>query len=201
MDPEDQARLIQLASAGDGAALATLLLAHEEELRRYIARRLPQRVRHVQGPDDIVQDTCFEACRMIKGFVDQGPGSFHRWLIRISNLRILAAIQRYRARRTHAVSATLSDSSSILSALEQLSVYRRTPSHSAAAHEFLLKIEQSIQWLSNDQRRVITHRFLEGLSVQETAQRMGRTANQIYFICSRALDALREQLESASHYT
>jgi RNA polymerase sigma-70 factor (ECF subfamily) len=200
MDSIDEDRLIQLATAGDGAALATLLQGYESALQRYAARRLPQRVRHIQGPEDIVQDTSFEACRLIRGFVSQGPGSFYRWLVRIANLRILAAIQKHRSRRTHALSSSLAEHSSILAALEQIVLYRRTPSRSAAAHEFVLKIEQSLDRLSEDYRRVITHRFLEGLSVDETAQRMNRNSNHIYVMCSRALGALREQLESASHY-
>jgi RNA polymerase sigma-70 factor (ECF subfamily) len=191
--------LITLSSAGDGAALATLLQAYEGDLLCYAMRRLPQKVRHIQGPEDIVQDTCFEACRLIRGFVSESPGSFYRWLVRIANFRIMAVIQKHRSRRTHALSALAEDGSTLM-ALEQLVLYRRTPSRSAAAHEFVLEVERSLQQLSDDYRRVIVHRFIDGLSVDETAKRMNRNTNNIYVLCSRALVALRAQLRSASHY-
>src|SRR6476646_3737595 len=123
--------LIELASAGDGAALATLLQEHEPKLLEYVRRRLPRAVESIAGPEDIVQDTCYEACSMMHGFRYQGNNSFHRWLICIANLRIKATIQKYRSRRTDVVSNTVSDDSSVLSALQQLVTYRRTPSASA----------------------------------------------------------------------
>ena len=88
--------LIESASAGDGAALATLLQEYEPRLLDYVRRRLPRAVETLAGPEDIVQDTCYEACRMINGFSSQGNNSFYRWLIRIANLRIKATIQKSR---------------------------------------------------------------------------------------------------------
>ena len=192
--------LIELASAGDGAALATLLQEYEPKLLEYVRRRLPRAVQTLAGPEDIVQDTCYEACRMIHGFRPQGTHCFYRWLVRIANLRIKATIQKYRTRRTNAVSTAVSDDSSVLSALEQLVIYRRTPSGSAVAHEFISAIERSLDRLIPAYREVITCRFIDGLSVDETAQRMHKANDQVYVLSSRALGALREQLRSASRY-
>jgi RNA polymerase sigma-70 factor, ECF subfamily len=192
--------LIERASIGDGAALATLLQEFEPKLLEYVRRRLPRAVGTLAAPEDIVQDTCYEACRMIKGFVSQGGNSFYRWLVRIANLRIKATIQKYRSRRMQAVSTSASDESSVLNALEQLVVYRRTPSGSAVAHEFISAIERSLDRLTPSYREVITHRFINGLSVDETAERMGKASDQVYVLSSRALSALREQLQSASRY-
>jgi RNA polymerase sigma-70 factor (ECF subfamily) len=196
----DDQLLIKYAVAGDGAALATLLQDYEPRLMEYANRRVPHEVRSLAAPEDIVQDTCYEACRMIRGFDPRGPNYFYRWLIRIANLRIKAAIQKFRSRRTHAVSAGIGDDGSVINALEQLKLYRRTPSGSAAAHEFVLTVERSLERLNRDYRDVIVHRFIEGLSVEETADRMGRDSNKVYVLCSRALGALRLQLASASHF-
>jgi RNA polymerase sigma-70 factor (ECF subfamily) len=192
--------LIELASAGDGAALATLLQECEPKLLDYARRRLPRAVFALASPEDIVQETCYEACRLIRGFTPQGQNSFFRWLIRIANLRIKATIQKYRSRRTRAVSTEMNDDSSMLAALEHLVVYRRTPSTSALAHEFISAIERSLDRLIPAYRDVITCRFIDGLSVDETAQRMGKANDQVYVLSSRALGALREQLRSASRY-
>src|SRR3954469_20333626 len=103
--------LIEMASVGDGAALATLLQEYEPRLLEYVRRRLPRAVETLAGPEDIVQDTCYEACRMIQGFRSQGNNSFYRWLVRIANLRIKITIQNFRRHRTHAISTAVSDDS------------------------------------------------------------------------------------------
>jgi RNA polymerase sigma-70 factor (ECF subfamily) len=192
--------LIELASAGDGAALATLLQEYEPRVLEYVKRRLPVAVQSLAAPEDIVQDTCYEACRMIHGFRSQGSNTFYRWLIRIANLRIRATIQKYRSHRTYAVSDDVSEDSSVLAAIEQLVVYRRTPSGSAVTHEFVSAVEQSLHRLFPTYREVITCRFIEGLSVNETAQRMGKESGQVYMLSTRALGALREELRSASRF-
>src|SRR5581483_6382681 len=114
----DQEALLRLASAGDGAAVATLLAAIEPEILKYVNRRLPRSVHSVASPEDIVQDTCYEACRLIHGFVSQGPTSFHRWVIRIASLRVKAAIHKYRTRRTFTVSGAGDDDASVIAAME-----------------------------------------------------------------------------------
>jgi RNA polymerase sigma-70 factor (ECF subfamily) len=196
----DDEQLVRLAAAGDGAALAMLLQRSETALAAYIVRRLSRRARQVVDPDDVAQETCYEACRLIGSFVSQGTGSFTRWLLRIADLRIKAAIQKYRSRRTYPLSGSLGEQHSLLNALEQLRVYRRTPSTSAAAHEFALKIEESLAHLSSEHQQVITLRFLKGLSVSETAEIMCRRAPNIHMLSFRALQALRLQLRSLSHY-
>lgn|GEM_PF-340059 len=192
--------LLTRAAAGDGAALAVLLLDREQPLLNYVRRRLPLAVQSLVDADDIVQETSYEACRMIHGFVPQGPDSFHRWLLRIANFRIKAAIQKFRSRKTVVVSVGLDDEGSITGALAQLATYRRTPSASASIHEFAAVVEQSLQSLIPDYREVILHRFINGLSVEETATRMQRDSDKIYVLCSRAIRALRMQLASASHF-
>jgi len=196
----EESFLIQAAAAGDAAALATLLQEYEPRLLTYVNRRLPAEVQNLSSPDDLVQDTCYEACRMIRGFVPQDPGSFYRWLVRIANLRVKATIQKYRSRRTRAVSAGTSEDTSVLSAIEQLVAYRRTPSASAAAHEFVSEVERSLERLIPAYRQVLTARFIDGLNVDETAARMNKSSDQVYVLSTRALGALREQLRSASRF-
>jgi RNA polymerase sigma-70 factor, ECF subfamily len=192
--------LIPLAVAGDGAAIATLLQAAEPRLQTYVSRRLPRAVQTTVSPEDVVQETCYEACRLIRGFVPRGSNSFDRWVIRIANFRIQAAIQKYRSRQTYTISAASEDDASMLGAIEQLVVYRRTPSASAAAHEFIFAIERALDRLIPAYRQVITDRFINGFTVDETANRMHKTPNQVYVLSSRALGALRVQLKSASRF-
>jgi DNA-directed RNA polymerase specialized sigma24 family protein len=98
------------------------------------------------------------------------------------------------------VSNEFKDESSVLAAIERLVVYHRTPSGSAVAHEFISTIERSLYQLVPAYREVITCRFIEGLTVDQTARRMCKENDQVYVLSSRALGALREQLCSASRH-
>lgn len=200
MDDDGHDYLLNLAIAGEAAALASLLEEFEPQLMAYVNRRLPLQVRGHASPEDIVQEANYEACRLIGGFTNRGSRSFFHWLKRIANFWIKRVIERFRSRRTFGVNGLEDDQGSVLSALEHLVVYRRTPSASAAAHEFVSTVERAMQRLNQDYRQVIHHRFLEGLDVTETAARMGRSNDKVMVLCSRALAALRNQLASASHY-
>lgn len=200
MSDEGHDFLLNLAIAGEAAALATLLDEYEPELMAYVSRRLPLAVRSQASPEDIVQETNYEACRLIGGFANRGSRSFFHWLKRIANFRIKRVIERYRTRRTYGVEGSGDEDAGVLNALTQLVVYRRTPSASAAAHEFVSAVERALLRLNDDYRQVIHHRFLEGLDVTETAERMNRSNEKVMVLCSRALSALRNQLASVSHY-
>jgi RNA polymerase sigma factor (sigma-70 family) len=202
----DEAFLIDRAVVGDGAALAALLQEYEPRLLEYARKRLPRAVWSIAAPEDVVQDAAYEACRLIRGFVPQRENSFGWWLRKITNLRIKATIRKYKTRRIKAISQDLpSDPQdqgdlSVLSALSKLVLYRRTPSASGAAHEWVAVVETALAGLPRQYRDVIEARFLEELSVAQTATRMQCDAEKVYQLCSRALGALKVRLNSASHF-
>ncbi len=56
-------------------------------------------------------------------------------------------------------------------------------------------VKRALQTLTPDQQEVLFHRFLEGRSVEETAQRMGKPPSAVKALQHRALAALRRRLE------
>ena len=193
----DRSVLIQRAVSGDAHALERLLFVEHDRVLGYVRKNLPGDLAASIDPADIVQDTCFEACRLIAGFQSTGDDCFFRWLIAIARNRMLALHRQYRARRTN---GSADRGARVADALEQLASHRRTPSKSAAAHEFMILLERSLGRLRPDYRRVVTLRHLDGLSVPDTAVRMGKSPEAIYLLCSRALRALRVDLESVSFF-
>lgn len=192
----DEEVVLARATAGDDAAMAFLLHRFDQPLLSHIRRRMPARLNSTAAPEDVAQEVRLHACRLIRSFESQGPGSFLRWLQVIANNRILGLLRQFRTRRTYAAS---SDDYAI-EALQQLASHRRTPSGSAAAHEFVQTVESSINRLADDHRRVLTLRFLAGQSVQEVAASMSRTDEAVRMLCSRALKQLRLELVSASRW-
>jgi RNA polymerase sigma-70 factor (ECF subfamily) len=89
---------------------------------------------------------------------------------------------------------------SVVAMLAELAVYRRTPSRSAVVHELMGAIESAVERLPETYREVIRLRYMEGLSVEQTAERTDRTPGSIKQLCHRAYKLLRIEMRSASIY-
>ena len=200
MKDQQDAVLIDRAVAGDTLALEQLLEAHYPTLLQYVTRHLPRPLRRSTDPADIVQETYFEACRLIAGFVPSGEGALYRWLATIARNRMLMLLRKASTRHETAESERAAGGEPVITLLEQLAVYRRTPSRSAAAHELMGALEGAIDRLPADFRHVVILRHLQGLTVAETAARMNKRPEAVYWLCSRALQAIRAELESSSHF-
>ncbi|MGA2499187.1 MAG: sigma-70 family RNA polymerase sigma factor, partial [Tepidisphaeraceae bacterium] len=162
------------AIQGDAQALQDVLTAHHPRLLEYVSRHLPVQVRNLVDPADVVQDTCFEACRLIGKFKPAGKNSTFRWLVTIARHRIVDLL-RIRQARQSGKSGDHAPGDSLTRAIAELAVYRRTPSRSAASHEFLAAVEQAIGRLPPVYRQVVTLRHIDGLDTAETAAKMDRT--------------------------
>jgi RNA polymerase sigma-70 factor, ECF subfamily len=180
--------LIRSAVEGDGDALQELLKANHDRLFEYVQRHLPDQLRPYFDPGDIVQDTFFEACRLIRGFEVRGDDSMFRWLVTMARHHIVNLLRRPKF---------IGDVPAIL---EELGVYQRTPSRSAASHEFMIALEESLGRLTPDCREAVTLRHIQGLSVTETAARMNRSNEHVSVLCHRGLRAIAQDLESASYF-
>ena len=202
MNDQQDAVLIDRAVAGDPLALERILEAHYPTLLQYVTRHLPPPLRRSTDPADIVQETYFEACRLIAGFVPAGEDALYRWLVTIARNRMLMLLRKASTRHETAESerAATAGDEPIIMLLEQLAVHRRTPSRSAAAHELMVALEGAIGRLPADFREVVMFRHLQGLTVTETAARMKKRPEAVYWMCSRALQAIRTELKSASHF-
>ncbi len=198
LDNEDMAA-VRKAVGGDTDALQGILTALHSRLLAYVAKHLPDQVRNLVDPSDIVQDACFEACRLIANFKPTGRDSMFRWLVTIARHRMVDLLRIQQARQS-GKSGDHSPGDSVTTALAELAVYRRTPSRSAASHEFLAAVEMAILRLPPAHREAVTLRHIDGLSNAETALKMNRTPDAVYWICSRALESIRMDLQSASFY-
>jgi RNA polymerase sigma-70 factor (ECF subfamily) len=184
--------------------LEQLLCAEGPKLLQYISHRLPSRVAELYDANDVLQDVYVEAFRRPPevGFDSTDAGL--NWLKTIAYRNMIDLVRAVRAKkrgggRLHVRTGGHGESS-VEAVLEELAVYRRTPSQSAASHEFMQAVDAALARLSEDHRRVIALRHFDGYSVRETAARLGRSERATIVLCSRALAALQSQLQSASPY-
>ncbi len=205
MSQEDpQLQLIRRASSGDGAAAQLLLLQYRGELLRYIARKLPDDLRRTIEPQDILQDVYFEVFRNMGSFKATEPGMALRWMLRIARNRLIDLVRLHNsAKRGGGRSADLGGGDSdeaVVKLLQDLAVYERTPSRSAAAHELLDAVQRSMNRLPPDYREALRSRYFEGMAVNDIASRMNRSSGSVLMLCNRGLKALRAELRSFSAY-
>ncbi len=197
-DEED--RLLECAVGGDPESTQVLFRSYYPRVLQYVRKRLPRELSAIVDAEDIVHDTFYEACRLIGGFRAEGEDSFFRWLATIARHRAIKLAQRHRRVLHTQHQRAEEEDEGIASLLDQLASHRRSPSGSAAAHEFMLSLEKAIGRLPPQYREVVQFRHLDGLSVAETASRMGKTNEAIYLLSCRALQAIRADLRSASMF-
>jgi RNA polymerase sigma-70 factor, ECF subfamily len=188
--------LMRRATAGDGDALGELLLREAPRVLSFINRQMPGLLRRTSDPQDVLQETYFDASRDFGQFTPDGDDALFRWLCRIAMNRMVGLLRaQQRLKRGGGRKRLAEDAESVTQLLEQLAVYRRTPSASAAAHEVVRAIEEAMCRLPEQHRDVIQLRHIEGLSVEETAARMHKAHDAIYWLTKRALASLRHELE------
>lgn len=205
MSQEDpQLQLIRRASSGDGAALQLLLLQARGDLMRYISRKIPEDLRRTIEPQDILQDVYFEVFRNMASFKASEPGMALRWMLRIARNRLIDLVRLNNSAkrgggRYEDLAAGDTDEA-VVKLLQDLSVYERTPSRSAAAHELLAAVQRCMNRLPADYREALRCRYLEGMAVNDIAARMNRSSGSVLMLCNRGLKALRLEMRSFSAY-
>jgi RNA polymerase sigma-70 factor (ECF subfamily) len=182
--------------------LEEILRALRPRVMAYVQRQMPDDLRRAFDPQDILQDTWHEAFMRMHQFKAGDPDAVYRWLATIAHNRLVHLIRMHRARKRGGDlrHQEMSGDGSLGLLLEHLAVYRRTPSASAAGHELVSKVEQSLRRLPEDQGQAVRMRHLDGLDVSEAAARMGRSPGAFRMLCNRGLKALRVELRSVSLY-
>jgi len=181
-------------------AVAESLRTHGARLRQYVVRHLTPELKEWLDPQDVTQDVFVEAFRRRGDFPVRDAEEAVRWLLTIARNRLISLVRQHRALKRAAPSGRvrLGLGDSLVTMLEDLGVYRRTPSRSAAAREFFTAVDDALARIPSAYAEVIRLRHVEGLSQKEAAARMGRTEKAVEALCTRGLAALRVEMRSAS---
>ncbi len=178
----------------DQDLLAGLKEGKEEARREFFNRHCKPLFRHLcfkarchEDAQDILYDAFFRAFRDIHAF--EGRATLKTWLYRIAG-HATVDFYRYRKRDPYLTSskATVDEDSPALS-----SRIAKDPGQLAEVteREKQENIEECLRRLSGEHRTVISLRLIEGLSVKETAQIMGKTEAAVKMLCLRAITNLK----------
>lgn len=176
----DETRLIQRARRGDADAFAGLYRDNVQAIYRYILLR----VSDAQLAEDLTGDVFMRALKSISTYQDQGK-PFIAWLYRIAHARV---VDHYRRSGRRPPDSDLEDEPLPVSTDLDQSLLRRQAAQA---------LRTAIQQLTDEQQQVVVLRFIEGQSLEATAQIMGKNANAIKALQHRALRSLAGRLTRA----
>lgn len=198
-----EGELVARAVAGDQVAIRQLLVLNYPAVVAFIEQKLPADLRRVLSAEDVCQDTFAAAVRQLSGFQPGGKESFRNWLLTIAERKLIDAVRALRAAKRGGGRRALPegsphDTSTAIVLLERIARYERTPSRSAVDHELVAAVQAALTRLKDEYQQVIRTRYIEGLSVAETAERMGRTEGAVRMLCQRGLRLLTTALGDVS---
>jgi RNA polymerase sigma-70 factor (ECF subfamily) len=168
---------------------------YRDYLRLLTRLQLNPRLRSKLDESDVVQQAILEAQKCLKQFRGNTEADRLAWLRQIL-AHALARFGRHFStgardvRKERSLDAALELSSSRL--LSVLAADQTSPSGWAVRDEELVLLARALNQLAEDQRRVIELHHLQGLSVTEVADLMGRTRPAIAGLLFRGLSKLRE---------
>ena len=174
----NERQLVLQAQAGNSEAFGQLYDAYVERIYRFVYFRVEDQ----QTAEDITSQVFLKAWSSLDRF------SFNRtpylaWLYTIAHN---AVIDHYRTRK---VTAALDDVQ--LSQQDHAEVVENEIDLTAE----LKTIKEAMQTLTDDQQKVLTLKFIEGLSNSEIARHLGKREGAIRALQMRGLQALAKQLE------
>ncbi len=184
-------------------------MSHAEELNgsrlerfrdylRMLARlQLDPRLQAKLDPSDLVQQTLLEAYQVVEQMRGRSDAEVAGWLRQILAHNLADAVRKY---GTGARDVNLERSLEV--AVEQcssrleawISGEQSTPEQQAQRQELLLRLAQALAQLPEDQRIAVDLKHLQGLSVEEISERLGRSGAAVAGLLRRGLARLRELL-------
>ncbi len=194
--------LLESARRGDDEALTHLLQRVTPQLHRRVDARIGAKYRSLIGPEDVLQVSFIEAVLHLDRFDDgDDEDAFIAWLLRIAENNLRDAIRGLEAAKRPSPGGRVrrraaNDSYDTL--IVALGATRTTPSRVAGKDEAIEYLDRAISSLPPDYAEAVRAVDLEQRPVTEVAEAMGRSPGAVYMLRSRALDALRNTLGSAS---
>ncbi|HEV7899415.1 MAG TPA: ECF subfamily RNA polymerase sigma factor, BldN family [Planosporangium sp.] len=185
-DPTDAATavwvLVERAQAGDAEAFGLIYDRYFDTVFRFVYFRVGNR----QLAEDLTADTFLRALKRIGSFTWQGR-DLGAWLVTIARNLVADHFKSGRYR----LEITTGD---VLDAERTESGPEGSPESAVVDHITNVALLKSVKQLNPEQQECIVLRFLQGFSVAETAQAMGKNEGAIKALQYRAVRTLARLL-------
>lgn len=181
---DDSARieaLVTLAQQGDAEAFGQIYDRYVGTVYRYLYVRTGNR----EVAQDLTSETFLRALRRIESFTWQGR-DIAAWFITIARNLVIDT----RKSAAYRLEVTTADLLGIQEADDA-----ETPEAAVIRGDREARLVEALRQLTPDQAECVVLRFMEGLSVAECAQVLGRRENAVKQLQLRAIRALRKELD------
>ncbi|MCJ7769495.1 MAG: RNA polymerase sigma factor [Dehalococcoidales bacterium] len=181
----DETELVEKLKQGDTDAVEQMYNANVDHVYSLVFNQVD---RNHEVAQEIVQETFIAAVKSVKFF--QVRSSISTWLYSIANRKVADFYRRKKSEEKHRVgydieSDKMSDSS-----------------QSTAAHgeteDLNIVVRQALLKLPLHYRQAIIFKYVEGLSVSDIGEIMGRTEKSVEGLLSRARKELQDELATQS---
>lgn len=195
--------LICRCRAGEPAAREDLFQRYRAYLCVLARAQLGRQLQAKCDASDLVQQSLLEAYRDFPTFQGNQEGELLAWLRRILAHNLYNEARRYAARQRDAAREVSLEE--MRQGLEQsslalgrcLQAVTDSPSRIASHREDTARLAVALAGLPDDYQTVLLLRIFEGLSAEEVARRMERSAGAVRMLQMRALAALKEELAAS----
>jgi RNA polymerase sigma-70 factor (ECF subfamily) len=174
--------LVERAQAGDAEAFGLLYDRYVDLIHRFIYFRVGSR----SLAEDLTADTFLRALKRIGSFTWQGR-DLGAWLVTIA--RNLVA-DHFKSGRYRMEVAT----AEVVGVDREDKGLEGNPEAAVVEHLTNLTLHAAVKQLNSEQQECITLRFMQGLSLAETAKTMGKNEGAIKALQYRAVRSLRRLL-------
>lgn len=172
-------REVRRAARGDRDAAAALFDHYHPRVYRYALAKLSKPVE----AEDVAAETFARVLRDLDGFRWKGAG-FEAWVFRIAANLVVDVVRA--SGREQLGDDTTEELEAVAPTPEQMAMYRETTE----------EMDELLATLPPDQREVLLLRFAGGLGTEETGRVMKRRANAVRQLQFRALQNLRERIQT-----
>jgi RNA polymerase sigma-70 factor (ECF subfamily) len=171
---------------------------YREYLRALARLQLDNRLRGKVDLSGVVQQTLLEAHQASDTLRSLNEAQLAAWLRRALANNLADEVRRLGAqardvRRERPLQYAVDESSARLEAL--LASDQSSPSRQAVRQEDLLRLTEALAGLPEDQRVAVELHHLEGRTLAETAEALGRTRSAVASLVFRGLRNLRRRLD------
>jgi RNA polymerase sigma-70 factor (ECF subfamily) len=197
---DSQEKLIA-AKQGDENARGELLNRFRPYLNVIAQRMLDDRVQGRLDFSDVVQATFLEASRDFIAFRGDSVESFLAWLRNILKHNIATAHQEHlatqkRSARREVNMAAPAGEEGAVPIVNLLPAETSTPSQRIMRDEAAVVLASCLEQIPDTQRDAIRMRYLEGMSLREISEKIGKSEMAVAGLLKRGLQGLRVEMRA-----
>lgn len=196
--------LLVASKGGDNEAFGCLLEQYRGYLLMLAHRYLSERLRRRVDPLDIVQVTYLEAKRDLAQFRGATSAEFAGWLRGMLKNNVASAVTRHITTQKRSLSREVNtnaadpNDSAGGAWIQQLPGSTTSPSGVVIRSEAVVELLAALHNLPETQAEAIRLRYMEGLTLAEIVERMGKSDTAVAGLLKRGLKKLRDQFQTDS---